>query len=179
MDFQKKNVKNMCSFYASDVHLSMMLLPYLSKQMENGVIFETLLNEDLTESVKGLISKLNLKDEVKNKMLNINWNTTLINNEEQVDSFMKSLLKNKNTVSIILNGNNDEVQITNDFLNKWINTNKHLTQNKQITLISCFKAIEFKDKINDVIDKYDCSLNTSGEHDIKELFNIYKNVINL
>ena len=55
MDFQKKNIKNMCSFYASELHLAMMLLPYLSKQMENGVKVENILEENITENLNELI----------------------------------------------------------------------------------------------------------------------------
>ena len=73
MDFQKKNVKNMCNFYASESHLALMLLPYLSKQMEKGVYFETILKENIVENIEEVISKLNLKQEIKEKMLNINW----------------------------------------------------------------------------------------------------------
>lgn len=179
MDFQKKNVRNVCSFYASKWHLAVMLLPYLSKQIEKGVEFTTILKEDIVENIEEVISKLNLNKEMQEKMLNINWKTNEIKSYEEIDKFMNSLITKEKQVSIILNGETKEVEENNKIINKWISKNiKKLQDNKiQITIISCFKALEFKESINAIMNKYDYALNTSGEHKTEEIFNIYKKVI--
>lgn len=179
MDFQKKNVKNICNLYASKWHLAVMLLPYLNKQIEKGIKFETILKEDILENVEELISKLNLKQEKQEKMLNMNWNKSKIENKEQIEEFMNNIIKNENNVSIILNGDNNQVKNTNEIINKFIEKNKKSIEqnNIKITIISCFKALDFKENVKEILNNYDYALNTSGEHKIEEVYNMYKKVI--
>lgn len=179
MDFQKKNVRNICNFYASKWHLAVMLLPYLNKQIEKGIKFETILKEDIVENVEELISKLNLKQEIEEKMLNINWSKSKIEKEEQIEEFMNNIIEKEKNISIILNGENDEVKNTNEMINKYIQRNiKNIKQNDiKITIISCFKALDFKENVKEILNNYDYALNTSGEHKIEEVYNMYKKVI--
>lgn len=179
MDFQKKNVRNICNFYASKWHLTVMLLPYLSKQMESGIEFKTIFKEDIIENVEELISKLNLNEKIKEKMLNINWKTNEITGYKEIEKFMNNIINKEKNVSIILNGENKQVEENNQIINKWISKNIKKLQEKdiKITIISCFRALECKDNIDKIINKYDYALNTSGEHKIEEIFNIYKKVI--
>ena len=162
MEFQKKNIKNMCSFYASEWHLTVMLLPYISKQIENNVKFNTILKTEIVGNVQELISKLSLNKEIEEKMLNINWKINEINK-----------------VSIILNGTNKQVENIHKMIRKWLNKNLEIIQQKdiEITIISCFKALEIKNNIENIINEYDYALNTSGEHRIEEIYNIFKKVI--
>lgn len=179
MDFQKKNVKNVCNFYASESHLAVMLLPYLSKQMKKGVHFETILKENIVGNVEELISKLNLKQEIKEKMLEINWKINEITGYKEIEEFMDNLIIKEKEISIILNGDTKQVEENNEMINKWIykNMNKLREKDIKITIISCFKALEFKENVDKIMNKYDYTLNTSGEHNIEEIFNIYKKVI--
>lgn len=179
MDFQKKNIKNVCNFYASESHLAVMLLPYLSKQMEKGVHFETILKENIVENVEELISKLNLNENIKEKMKNINWKISEITSYNEIEKMMDNLIIKEKDISIILNGDTKQVEENNEMINKWIykNMNKLREKDIKITIISCFKALEFKENVDTIMNKYDYALNTSGEHKIEEIFNIYKKVI--
>lgn len=179
MDFQKKNIKNVCNFYASESHLAVMLLPYLSKQMEKGVHFETILKENIVENVEELISKLNLNENIKEKMKNINWKISEITSYKEIEKMMDNLIIKEKDISIILNGDTKQVEENNEMINKWIykNMNKLREKDIKITIISCFKALEFKENVDTIMNKYDYALNTSGEHKIEEIFNIYKKVI--
>lgn len=179
MDFQKTNVKNVCNFYASESHLAVMLLPYLSKQMEKGVHFETILKENIIENVEELISKLNLNENIKEKMENIDWKISEITSYKEIEKFMENLISKEKNISIILNGDTKQVEENNEMINKWISKNIKILQKKniQIAIISCFKALEFKENVDTILNKYDYALNTSGEHKIEEIFNIYKKVI--
>ena len=151
MKVQKKNVKYMCSFYASEWHLAVMLLPYISKQIEKGIKFDTILKEEIAENVKELISKLNLNKKIKSEK----------------------------SISIIVNGTNKEVENTYNLINNWLTKNLKIINesNIEITIISCFKALEIKENINNIINEYDFALNTSGEHKIEEIYNIYKKIV--
>jgi glutaredoxin 2 len=179
MDFQKKNVRNICSFYASDWHLAIMLLPYLRKQMENGEKFETILKTNIKEHIEELIEKLNLYDETKEKLSSINWNITNIETEEEINEYMQNKIKQESNVSIILNGTTKQVENLNLLINKWVLKNNKILKEKNIniTIISCFRALDLKENLNAVMNKYDYALNTSGVHNIEDISNIYKKVI--
>ena len=176
MEFQKKNI---CSFYASEWHLTVMLLPYISKQIENNVKFNTILKTEIVGNVQELISKLSLNKEIEEKMLNINWKINEINTQEEINEFMNNCIKEENKVSIILNGTNKQVENIHKMIRKWLNKNLEIIQQKdiEITIISCFKALEIKNNIENIINEYDYALNTSGEHRIEEIYNIFKKVI--
>ena len=45
----KRNIKRFCNFYVSDLHLSVMLLPYISKQINEDVEITTIFEEDQEE----------------------------------------------------------------------------------------------------------------------------------
>lgn len=177
MDFQKKNVRNVCSLYASKWHLTVMLLPYLSKQIEKNVKFETILKEDIIENVEELIAKLNLNKQMQESMLKINWKTSNIQGYKQIEEFMNSIIKTEKNISIILNGENREVEENNKLINKWLSKNENKIKDNEITIISCFRALENGANVEYLINNYDYTLNSSGEHKIDEIFNIYKKVI--
>ena len=71
MVVENKKSEKLCSFYVSDFHLEMILVPYINKKIEENerVIIAT--EKDLEETVKVLISKLNLKEEKKEKKLKL------------------------------------------------------------------------------------------------------------
>ena len=64
-----ENKENMCAFYASDYHFEMMILPYLDKKIEenNNIVIFT--ENNLKDTINVLVSKTNLKEEKKEKIL--------------------------------------------------------------------------------------------------------------
>ena len=69
----KENEGKLCSFYASDFHLEMIILPYINKKLEDKEEVVIITEENLKESVNILISKINLEEKRKAKLLNLNW----------------------------------------------------------------------------------------------------------
>ena len=116
MNFQKKNIKNICSLYASDWHLAVMLLPYLTKKLEKNENVKTILKEDLKENVQGLVSRWNINKALKEKIINIDWNTSKIENTSDIKSYVDKIINEKQNTTIILNGKNSEVKETSEIL---------------------------------------------------------------
>ena len=63
-----------CAFYASDYHFEMISLPYISKCMDEKKEIVILTENNLKDTVYTLISKMNLKEEKRNKILSLDWN---------------------------------------------------------------------------------------------------------
>ena len=105
---------------------------------------------------------MNLKN--KEKILNLNWNNKLSTKE------IFNNINNKEIV-IIINGTRDYITRQNIKLLRYIQKNK--IENK-IKIINCYEIVEFNGSIEDILDKHDKILNTSGEKEINEIFIDYK-----
>ncbi len=151
------NLKKDCSFYVSDFHLLAMILPYINKELNEGKKVVTILEQDLQNEMEILISKMNLKEETKNKIMNINWYKAKedINNIEE------------NTDIIVVG---DKKYIDN--ANEKIRANTSKSANAKI--INCYEVFEFNNNIDEILNYHDKILNTSGEKEINEIFEGYE-----
>lgn len=140
MDSKEKSTEKMCSFYVSDFHLEMILLPYINKKIERkeDIIIST--EKDLDDTMKALIEKINLKEENKKEILKLGWK-----------SQEKELKDNSN---IIIIG-------TENYIDK---INKKIIDNNinNVNIIDCYDFNDIKNNINDISNRYNKNLNTMG-----------------
>lgn len=167
MDIEKKNVLRLCSFYVSDWHLITMLLPYVNRKIDEGTKIATILENDIQENVKTLVSRLNLKDE--GKILNINWT----NKNNKIEEIIKNNIGNE--ILIIVNGSKEYIKNANEKINKYLEKNeeKLIKTNTRLKIADCFEIVEFNGSIVEILDSHDKILNTSGEKEINEVFEDY------
>ena len=136
----KENIaQKKCCFYASDFHLEMTILPYINKKMDQEKEIVIITENNLEESIKILISKINIKN--KEEILKIDWNNKGIGRI------------NKNAV-IIINGTQNFIKDINEKI-------ELLKENKEssIELVDCYLFDEIKDKMYEISTKYDGVLN--------------------
>ena len=72
------NIKRVCGFYVSSIHLITMILPYVKNQINMNAKFETILEYNFKENIDNVLSNLIINEEEKQKILNINWNNDKI-----------------------------------------------------------------------------------------------------
>ena len=58
---EQQNIKKLCNFYVSDLHLSVMLLPYLNKQINEDVEITTIFEKLEKETIGTILDKLNVQ----------------------------------------------------------------------------------------------------------------------
>lgn len=134
-------IKKICSFYVSEFHLGMILLPYISQKIERKEPILIVSEKNLLNSIKELVSKVNLKEEIKNQILNLKWNCS-------------NIVEIKNKSNIILIGKEKFIEDkVKEIEEKNIN---------EIQIIDCYYFEEIKNKIQDIVEKHDRSLNTLG-----------------
>ena len=131
-----KNIKKVCSFYASDFHLEMIILPYISDKIRENKEIKIVTENSLKESMKVLLSKINIKN--KEEILNIDWENR---NIDEVNS---------NTV-LIINGTEKFIEEKNEELK---------TNDKNIEIINCFKFEEVKDKMEEIVNEHEKVINS-------------------
>ena len=140
MGVKDKKIEMVYSSYVSEYHLEMILVPFINSKIEEkeNVVIET--EYDMNETLNTLLSKLNLKEENKEKILRLGWNKKE-NNIESKDN-------------VIIIGNKDYIE----------NTNRRIMQKniEDLTIVDCYKFEDICNNMSEVADKYDFNLNTNG-----------------
>ena len=147
MVLEEKKVKDICNFYVSDYHLEIMLLPYISKKIEEGEEIVIITEKNLAETLKEVINKTNINEDKRDKIINLGWNKQ-----------EKDIKINPNT-DIILIGSKKFIE------EKMFNIKKQKIEN--IRLSACYDYNEIKDNMQDIANKYDGVLNTLGIKNLK------------
>ena len=162
MNNVNKNIRKVCSFYASDWHLITMLLPHVNKAIneENKII--TILEEDAQDKVEMLLGKLRITN--KKEILEIGWNGKLFNQEEFERIIKESIINNEKT-EVITAGSNEYIEKVNNIIENYASQEE--AKQKDIKVINCY-YVENISNIKEILNNHDAVLNTAGEKGAKE-----------
>lgn len=148
---ENQSAEKVCSLYVNNMHLIVMLIPYIEKELERGRKIVTILEDDLKEEVETLINKVNLTDEKKNGLKSINWG------------------KNGLLFGEISKINDDDVILVNGSYDFIKNVNSCINDNAK-KVINCFKLNTFENNSREILENHNKILNTLGEKNISEMF---------
>lgn len=129
--------ERICCFYVSEFHLEMILVPYINEKINEDITIIT--QKKLRETLETLISKINLKEENKEKILKLGWN-----GEQDI----------KDNSNVIIIG-------TKEFIK---DKNKELEGKNILSVLDCYEFEKEKDDIENIVKQYKNSLNTLGKH---------------
>lgn len=155
----QQSIKKLCNFYVSDVHLSVMLLPYLSKQINEDVEITTIFEKLEKENVETILDKLNVKN--KEKILNINWFNSNKDTYEKIENTIDKNIKDNKKVTIIIGGNKNYILENNKNIINYLEEKN--TNLENVKIINCFDVEEVGTNMKSIVKNYDGILNTSGE----------------
>lgn len=172
-----RNIKNICGFYVSGVHLITMILPYIRKQIENEIKTETFFEFNLTENTKTVLNNLIINEQDKRDILKINWKNSKVEKYSNTEKKLKNSIDNSKEINILISGSQKYINGINRTINKFLEKNSNKINYKQITIINCYEVTEFDDNIREILDKHEYILNTSGVRKIEEIFEDYKRKI--
>lgn len=119
-----KEVDNLekCCVYANDFHLEMILLPYI-KENFGKTKFIIFTENNLEGTIKTLIERTNLSEDIKNEILNLGWDENYM---EKINLLNKYI--NKEKITVIVKGGLD-------FINR---VAQNINGNSNIELIRCY-----------------------------------------
>ena len=149
--------EKICSFYASDYHFEMIALPYMCKNLEENKDVVILTENDLNDTMKTLLSKMNFNDDKKEAILNLDWQNNDLNKFKRI----KRNIENSQDMVIFIKGNENYIKNANQNLEKWI------SKAENFKVIDCYDIEEVTDKADEIINGYNKILRTSGEVEIK------------
>ena len=87
-----------CCIYANDFHLEMILLPYI-KENFGKTRFVIFTENNLEGTIKTLLERTNLCENIKNDILKLGWNDDYMNKMDLLNKFI-----NKEKITVIVKG---------------------------------------------------------------------------
>lgn len=172
MENLKKSTEKSCSFYVSEWHLVTMILPYINKELNEKANIITVLEKNIEDNIKTLMSKLSLKNE--KKILEIDWKNSQGLKYSELDKRLKRFINQNNTTNIIfVSGSKSYIDFVNQNVDKWICKNVDNKKNIKFKIVNCYEVTEFNSSIKEILDMHHKILNTAGEKYISEVFEGY------
>lgn len=150
-----KYIQKLCCFYASDWHLTVMLLPYINNKIKESSSIYMRCENNIEDKMKILLDKLEIKN--KRDIMEINWNNQVAEND----------LEEKEKIYIV-SGCNKYIESTNRIIEQY-----YENTNTNVKIINCYEINNNSD-IRQIIKKngYKQILNTRGENNITENYKI-------
>ena len=152
MNKNQKTKEKTCAFYASDYHFEMISLPYINKKLDESK--EVIV---LTETIKTLVSKINLNEDKKVAILKIDWENNDLNKFKKINEDIKS----KKDMVIFVKGKENYIKNINENIEKWTE------KSKNVEIIDCYDMEEISQDMDNIMDQYKFTLKTTGKNIIK------------
>lgn len=148
---KEKSLEKICSFYASDYHLEMIMIPYINRKIEEQANITIITEKSLRKTIETVISKVNLAEKRKQEILDIDW-------EKKTISSINIVNENENVVIFVVG--------SVDYINKINKQIEQLQINNNLKIINCFSIDEVQNSITEIVLKHSKVLNTIEEKEI-------------
>ena len=145
--------EKLCAFYASDYHFEMISLPYISKSIDENKEVIILTESNLEDTVHTLIERMNLKEVKRNRILKLDWKNDDLKKFKEISKCSKEDIN----MIIFVKGKENYIENVNKNIEKWVKDKEN------IEIINCYEFYEVENKIENIAQKYDKILGTSGK----------------
>ena len=162
-----------CSFYVSDWHLTAMLLPYIEEAEEKEEHLNTILEKNISYNMKEILNRVKMSERKKDEIMKVGWENKEIVKYNDIKKYMEKITKVANKITIIVEGHKDRIECISKNIDRWIKKSEKKLKKKEIKIINCYEVTEFNNDLNGILDKHDKILNTSGIHEIEEMYEGY------
>lgn len=152
-------MKKICAFYASDYHFEMISLPYIEENLEKRKEIIILTENDLQDTIKTLISNINIEEKKKQSLEQINWKNDDLNKFKKIK---KDTEENKDVI-IFIKGKENYIRNINKNIEKWT------SKNNKVRIVDCYDMNEVSEKVDTLMEKYKIMLGTAGEKVIENI----------
>ena len=169
----ENKILKICSFYVSDWHLTAMLLPYVEEAEETNENLNTILEKNISYNMKEILTRVKMSDRKKEEIIKIGWENKDLLKYGEIKKYMEKITKDKEKITIIIEGTKDKIEYINKNIYKWIKKSEKKLKKKEIKIITCYEVGEFNNDLSEILDNHDKILNTSGIHEIEEMYEGY------
>ena len=155
---EENKSKKSYMFYVSDYHFEMIGLLNINKELKQNKKVIILTQNNLEQTVEEVLSKINIKEEEKQKIEEINWNKGDNSKYKEI----KTALANELPISIYIKGDEKYIQKQNREIEKILN------MKKDISITDCYNFYEIAEKSGEIIRKYDHALVTNEKIKVED-----------
>ena len=141
MNKNQKTKEKTCAFYASDYHFEMISLPYINKKLDESKEVIVLTENNLKETIKTLVSKINLNEDKKVAILKIDWENNDLNKFKKINEDIKS----KKDMVIFVKGKENYIKNINENIEKWTE------KSKNVEIIDCYDMEEISQEMDNIM----------------------------
>ena len=172
---EKILIRKTYSVYASEMHFSTMIFPFVNKEIREGAIIKTVLEKSISKNVCKILNNVNLNSDLKNKINKLDWEQTNIEKIKNILKDIEALTMNDKKIHIIVSGRNEFIEKINELIDIWIKVKFSYFENNNmlINVINCYSLEENKD-IKEIKNKHDYILSTVGIEEIENIENFKK-----
>lgn len=146
------SIEKICSFYASELHLTTILMQYIYEKTKEGRKILNVLERDLIKEAESVIELFKCKNALKSDIKSIGWNKA---NKE----FINKLENSYDEDIIIVAGSQEFIE----------GVKEKLPKNNKI-VIDCYELLENASDAMNVLENHDYILMTDGIKKVKEVF---------
>lgn len=161
-----ERLEKICAFYVNDWHLTTMILPYMRTKIEEETKVITVLENGIQDNIKEILSKMNLRKELEEKILEINWTSSKIMKYSKMKEELVKQAKEGNNIEVLISGDKKYIELANKTIEKVIENTK---AKGTIKIINCYQITNFNN-ISEITKKHHYVLNTSGIKRVEEVF---------
>ena len=159
MNTEEKRIEKTCSFYASDYHLEMIMIPYINKKIQENSKVVIITQRNLKDSIKEVMSRVNLQQIKKQEILNITWSNN--GNDEKLEEIQK--INNDEKLVVFIIGDLEYIKKNNKKV-------KENIKNNQIKIVDCYSLEEIQENIVEIVSEHNAVLNTTEVKEINEKY---------
>ena len=149
---KEDKIEKICSFYASEYHLEMIMIPYINKKIDEQVNVEIITEKELSETAKEVIARINIPEKRKKEILKIDWNNN------KIEKARKNEKKREKVIFVI--GKQNYIKKINKELNKI------LEKNIKLKVVNCYSLEDIQNNMTEIVGNYTKVLNTTEEKEI-------------
>ena len=129
----------------------------INKKLDESKEVIVLTENNLKETIKTLVSKINLNEDKKVAILKIDWENNDLNKFKKINEDIKS----KKDMVIFVKGKENYIKNINENIEKWTE------KSKNVEIIDCYDMEEISQDMDNIMDQYKFTLKTTGKNIIK------------
>lgn len=147
---KSKSKEKSCLFFTSDYHFEMITLPYIAKKIKDKNKVVVITENNLEKTVNTLLTNLILKEDEKDKILEINWKNEDSKKFKEINQYVDQEIP----TTIFVKGNENYIKQINSNLQNSLNNNV-------VNVIDCYDLNNIQENIQQISNKYDNVLTTN------------------
>ncbi len=147
---KNKSKEKSCLFFTSDYHFEMITLPYIAEKIRGKNKVVVITENNLEKTVNTLLSNLILKEDEKEKILEINWKNEDSKKLKEINEYANQEIP----TTIFVKGDENYIKQINSNLQNSLNNNV-------VNVIDCYDLNNLQENIQQISIKYDNVLTTN------------------